>query len=538
MSDAKYYLKQNVQVEPLFNQWYAWSHLIAPATAAMNILNSHLKIMKSYVAAPQVHANAVKNPAMLGGPFIDYEGGRVNEIRALIDRTTKESAHMIAFAESVKTLDDLLRTEAKGYSLEPLYEKVPANLRGYVELVYDLNNNPSIRFFESMLYRSEYYNPSFQSVLLSLIEQDHRAFALSTPRLPDNKSLQLNIPLSHPGLDEMFKMKQEAQSLGYISELLGLSADQEEKFREFLTQEEPPRTVRYSGDDVRVRYFGHACVLLETKNVSMLIDPVLSYVYENGIDRYTFLDLPDQIDYVLYTHGHQDHVMFESLLQLRSKIGCIVVPRSGGGALQDPSMKLVLENIGFKNVIEIGELDTIEIPDGTITGLPFMGEHTDLNIQVKMAHHIRLKDHTFLFAADTNNIEPKLYEHIFRIMGDIDVLYLGMECDGAPLTWLYGPLMTKQIDRKMDQSRRLNGSNFEHAWNLVQQFNCKEVYVYAMGQEPWLNYVMSIKYTEESNPIVHSNKLIAACSERGIVSERLFGKKEFIYGARQKSVSV
>ena len=536
MSNTKYYLKQNVQVEPLFNQWYAWSHLIAPATAAMNIVNSHLKIMKSYVAAPQVHANAVKNPAMLGGPFIDYEGGRVNEIRELIDRTIKENQHMIAFAESVKAADELLRSEAKGYSLEPMYEKVPANLRGYVELVYDLNNNPSMRFYEPLLYKSEYYNLSSQSVLLALIEQDHRAFALSTPRLPDDKSLQLHLPIGHPGLDEMFKMKHEPQTLAFISEHLGLDPGQQEKFHSFLTEEEPPRTIRYSGDDVRVRYFGHACVLLETKNVSMLTDPVLSYKYDNGIDRYTFLDLPDVIDYVVITHGHQDHVMFESLMQLRHKTRYIVVPRSGGGALQDPSMKLVLENLGFKNVIEIGELEMIEVPDGTITGLPFMGEHTDLNIQVKMAHHIRLKDQTFLFAADTNNIEPKLYEHIFRIMGDIDVMYLGMECDGAPLTWLYGPLLTKQIDRKMDQSRRLNGSNFERGDALVNQFNCKEVYIYAMGQEPWLNYVMSLKYTEESNPIVHSNKLIAACHERGIVSERLFGKKEFIYGARKAAV--
>ncbi|HVQ39978.1 MAG TPA: hypothetical protein VMS31_20730, partial [Pyrinomonadaceae bacterium] len=62
MREDKLYLKQNVLVEPLFNQWYAWSHLIAPHNAAMNITNSHLKIMKSYVAAPQVHANAVKNP--------------------------------------------------------------------------------------------------------------------------------------------------------------------------------------------------------------------------------------------------------------------------------------------------------------------------------------------------------------------------------------------------------------------------------------------------------------------------------------------
>jgi L-ascorbate metabolism protein UlaG (beta-lactamase superfamily) len=536
MTNTKYYLKQNVQMEPLFNQWYAWSHLIAPATAAMNIANSHLKIMKSYVAAPQVHANAVKNPAMLGGPFIDYEGGRVNEIRELMDRTSKENQHMLAFADSIKAVDELLRSEAKGYSLEPLYEKVPANLRGYVELVYDLNNNASMRFYEPLLYKSEFYNTGSQSVLFSIIEKDHRAFALSTPRLADDKSLQVHIPLNHPGLDDMFKMKHGPQTLGYISERLGLDAGAQEKFQLFLTEEEPPHTERYSGEDVRVRYFGHACVLLETKDVSMLLDPVLSYKYDNGIDRYTFLDLPDVIDYVLITHGHQDHVMFESLIQLRSKIRNIIVPRSGGGALQDPSMKLVLENIGFRNVIELGELETVEIPDGLITGLPFMGEHTDLNIQVKMAHHIRLKDQTFMFAADTNNIEPRLYEHIFRIMGDVDVMYLGMECDGAPLSWLYGQLLTKQIDRKMDQSRRLNGSNFEHAMALVSQFNCREVYVYAMGQEPWLNYVMSLKYTDESNPIVHSNKLMAACKEKGIISERLFGKKEFIYGARRQAL--
>ena len=29
------YLKRNVMIEPLFNQWYAWSYLIAPATAAL-----------------------------------------------------------------------------------------------------------------------------------------------------------------------------------------------------------------------------------------------------------------------------------------------------------------------------------------------------------------------------------------------------------------------------------------------------------------------------------------------------------------------
>ena len=41
--------------------------------------------------------------------------------------------------------------------------------------------------------------------------------------------------------------------------------------------------------------------------------------------------------------------------------------------------------------------------------------------------------HKLLFAADSCNIEPRLYEHIHRDVGDVDVLFLGMECDGAPL---------------------------------------------------------------------------------------------------------
>jgi hypothetical protein len=103
-----------------------------------------------------------------------------------------------------------------------------------------------------------------------------------------------------------------------------------------------------------------------------------------------------------------------------------------------------------------------------------------------------------------------------------------MECDGAPLSWLYGPLLTQRLERSKDHSRRLAGSNYERAIAIVEQFRCKEVYVYAMGQEPWLNYVMGIKYTEKSNPIIQSNRLIETCQARGVIAERLFGEKEIL----------
>lgn len=204
------YLKSNVMAEPLVNQWYAWPYLIAPATAAMFIANSHLKIMRSFVASPQVHVSALQSPAMIGGPFINYDTSRVNDIKALLDKTEREQAHMLEFAEAVRALDQMVTSEAVGYSLEPLYARVPDILKGYVELVYDLNNYPSIRFIEGLLYQSPYYNPAAQQIALSLSEQDGRPFVFSTPRLEGDGCLILNQPFKSPALEQLFVAKDAA----------------------------------------------------------------------------------------------------------------------------------------------------------------------------------------------------------------------------------------------------------------------------------------------------------------------------------------
>jgi L-ascorbate metabolism protein UlaG (beta-lactamase superfamily) len=429
----------------------------------------------------------------------------------------------------------MLRDLARGYSLQPLYSQVPDILRGYVELAYDLNNQPSFRIIEPLLYRSEHYDRSQQSLMLSVISNDDRPFVLSTPRLESATSLHLALPFDHEVIDDLFRLKTSARPWRQIKEMLQIPDSKDDLMQSFLTEEPPTPYVPYDGKGIRWRYFGHACILIESQGLSILFDPVLSYTYESGMSRYTYLDLPDQIDYVLITHNHQDHVLFETLLQIRHKVRNIIVPKNGGGNLQDPSLKLILQNCGFTNVIEIAEMEEIERGRINITGLPFLGEHADLDIQTKMAWLVRIGPHALLFAADSCNIESRLYEHIRRDIGDVHALFLGMECDGAPLSWLYGPLLTRRIERSMDESRRLAGSNYEQALNIVNIFNCKEVYVYAMGQEPWLNYIMSIKYTDQSRPIVDSNRLIGTCRERGLVAERLFGEKEILLEAAESN---
>lgn len=536
MTASRYHLTPNTQVEPLTRHWYAWPLLIAPAPAAMVMSNLHLKIMQSYVKSPQLHVQAVKNPAMRGGPFLDYDPSRVGDIQKLIDTTRKDYASLLELAEAIKAMDALLAAEAKGLTLLPLYARIPPRLRGFVELGYDLGNNASMRFVEALLYRSPYYDTSTQSLALSTVEGDERPFVLSTPRLPNGHALHVDVPFASQALDRFFSMKFQAQPLDHIEDLLELAARGHagpagrERLMGFLREGDAPSKPgrNYEGDGVRIRYYGHATLLFQTREVSILTDPVISYEYDNGIPRFTQLDLPDRIDYVLITHAHQDHVMFETLLQIRHRVGTVVVPKNNGGTLCDPSLKIMLETLGFANVVECDEMQALPVPGGAITGLPFFGEHGDLHIRTKLAYHVRLSRSSAVCAADSNNLDPDLYRNVAAAVGKTDVVFIGMECAGAPMSWLYGPLLTRALDRNMDQTRRLNGSNYERGIPLIDAFAPSQVYVYAMGQEPWLAFISSIKYTPESEPIVESNKMVAECARRGLTTERLFGQKEIL----------
>jgi len=536
MENEPMYLKPTVVAEPLFNQWYAWPYLIPPATALMYVANSHLKIMRSFISAPSVHVAALKNPAMLGGPFLNYGVGRVSEVSDLVNKTVNDRAHLLKFAEAIKTLDETLENEADGHSLEPLYEKVPDLLKGYVELVYDLRNHPAARYIEGLLYRSPYYDESLQSLMLMDVKEE-RKFVLGSPKLQEPGQLQLQIPFRAAAVDELFKMKYVPRPLTFIEPLLGIESQDAGLFASFFTPETHRTVRRYTGEDVRIRYYGHACILIETKDASILCDPLISYECDSDIARYTYADLPEEIDYALITHSHQDHCNFETLLQLRHKIKNIVVPKSYGRSLVDASLKLVLQHIGFNHIQELDEGEEIMVEGGSIMGLPFLGEHGDLDIRTKLAYAVRLAGKSILCAADSNNIEMRLYEHIHEIVGDIDVVFLGMECDGAPMSWLYGPLMTKPLARKMDQTRRFDGSDYEKGISLINCLHPKQVYIYAMGQEPWLTFLTSIQYTEASRPIMESNKLVDYCRNRGMLSELLFGQKEIILPATLPSSS-
>ena len=177
------YLKSNAVAEPLVAGWYCWQYLLAPASAAMMVTHAHLKMMESFAANPALHEAALRNPALRGGPFINLPASRADEVRRLAEQTGRDQAPLLAFARAWGELDELLMREGTGMALEPLYARVPEALRGYVELVYDVNHQASARLLEGLLYRSPLYRPEAQRLALWEVEGDARPYIFNTPRL-------------------------------------------------------------------------------------------------------------------------------------------------------------------------------------------------------------------------------------------------------------------------------------------------------------------------------------------------------------------
>ncbi len=530
MKSTPVYLRPDVQVDPLIHRWYAWVQIIAPASAAFNVLERQYKTMKSFVASPDLHVAALKSPAMRGGPFIDLPVGDAPAVGDLLRDMAQRTESQTRFVEAVRELDDLLEQRGDGSSLETLYSDIPPLLRGYVELTYDRHHRPDFRVFESQLYDSELYDQDAQSLMLGrFVGDDARPFIFSTPRLEQPDSVEIRLPFQSAAYDALFRTRSVSCPITELEELLEIADKDKTTFRSLFTEQAPEPRSAYDAPEPRIRYFGHACVLIEASGLSFLIDPVIPYSGDRtGISSFTFADLPDRIDYVLITHGHHDHISLETLIQLRSQIGSIILGRNVAGNMLDPSLKLLLERQGFQNIRELSEFDRVDVGIGAITALPFLGEHHDLGVGSKLCYHLRVNDRSLLFAADACNFGHFVYERACRELGALDALFIGMECDGAPVSWVYGPAFTKRLPRDKDHSRRGRASNCQEVLNLLESVSCQNVYIYAMGSEPWMQYILDVHYTDSSNPIVQSNQLIDACRARGISAERLHGATEII----------
>jgi hypothetical protein len=205
-----------------------------------------------------------------------------------------------------------------------------------------------------------------------------------------------------------------------------------------------------------------------------------------------------------------------------------VVNRSHGMFYGDISLKILTQKLGFKNVVELDTLESIPLPDGEIIAIPFMGEQADLP-HGKTAYVVRAGNEQILFGADSNCLDRRMYEHIHEVLGPVQTVFIGMECVGAPLSWMYEPLFPVKPEYSIDQSRRLMGCDSFRAMSILEALGATRVYVYAMGLEPWLEYLLGLAVPEDSFQIKESNNLIAKAREKGLIDAELLCGTHDIY---------
>jgi len=527
-AEPLYRLANTTVVEPLVNGWAAWAHVVPPVPASLHLRNYQCELLRSYLENPGLHAQACENRKLRSGRFVNVPLGRAGEVEQLLRDTERRMAPSLELAQSLVEFHNRLAAEAAGQSLEPFYPQLPEPLRGYVELVYDYYNHPIVRFFERLTYLGPCYREDLQSLRLFRHTSDEaRPFIMNTPRLPEAGQVDWRLPFADAALDELCRLDTAPQPLGRIRELLGLREEDDPALLALLTTEAPrPPRPRPEGDEVSVRYFGHACVLVEWGGVSVLTDPYVGAVpAEGGLARFTYEDLPERIDYVLVTHNHHDHFCLETLLRLRHRVGCLVVPRSSGVFYGDPSLKVLAEQVGFRNVVELDAFGSLPLPGGSVTAVPFLGEHADLP-HSKTAYVLRAGAAQMMFGADSDCLDATVYEHVRRHLGAVETVFIGMECVGAPLSWSCGPFLPFRPDPAHDQSRRYKGCDSRRARQILSAVGAERVYVYAMGMEPWLEHLLGLAYTDDSPQLTESNLLVRGA--RAVAgARRLYGKAEF-----------
>jgi hypothetical protein len=94
------------------------------------------------------------------------------------------------------------------------------------------------------------------------------------------------------------------------------------------------------------------------------------------------------------------------------------------------------------------------------------------------------------------------------------------------LTWLYGHLYAGPVDRSDSLSRRLSGSDARLAWEWTRRCGASQVYVYAMGFEPWTQHIMATTFKPEGKQATEMALFTERCTEAGVRAEVLSTSRE------------
>jgi hypothetical protein len=366
-----------------------------------------------------------------------------------------------------------------GYSLDSVYDKIPKEVKGGLELFYTGLNKPSYKS-NAIVYEHD-------------VSKELHSFILTNAKTNQNwkywwgghaTELQIQKPIDHISSTTLADLLLNPSNFDVVYEKVSSEVDRDTL--ELITDnyvDETGMTDSGGNQTFEVSYINHATLLVKKDGFSVMIDPLLNfYDLENQVSMYDFA--PSKIDYVVITHAHYDHIDLSTLITLRNRIGKILLPRASE-VESDFSLKRALEPYFPGKVFEMAAFEEVEVANEfTVTSLPFQGEHADL-ISPKSTWLASVSGKNYWFGADSRAIDVNLYKFIREKYGTFEAIFVGTVCQGSPLSRAY-PHFSHSTSRVNSNSRTTKGADHEEIFEMITALNPKSVYIYALGYEKWL----------------------------------------------------
>jgi len=141
---------------------------------------------------------------------------------------------------------------------------------------------------------------------------------------------------------------------------------------------------------------GHSTILFSYKGIKVLTDPFLSpHIF--GIKRQKPALKPElipEVDYILISHAHYDHLDMRTLRRLNRE-ATLIIPEN---------VKPVLGRTYFKKIVELPKNKTLEEKNVKITSLPVKhnkGRSILFPNTETVSYHIKIEDKNFYFGGDS-----------------------------------------------------------------------------------------------------------------------------------------
>lgn len=163
-----------------------------------------------------------------------------------------------------------------------------------------------------------------------------------------------------------------------------------------------------------VTFVGHSTVLIELGGFRVLTDPLLRrrFLHARRVVPPPARGLLDDVDALLVSHLHMDHLHFPSIRGLDRKTPVVV--STGGGR--------VLRRRGFRDITEVDPDETISLGpiEVTVTDALHEGRRWPVGPHVEaLGYLLHGPAHTVYFAGDTD-----LYDGMAALAGQVDVALL------------------------------------------------------------------------------------------------------------------